>query len=131
MEVSGFIPIPPRPASRPRFTCRGRFAVAYTDKPYAEWIAAVVPMLKAQPVPEGWDPGVPLILSMDFQVLKPKTSKLLFPKPDLDNYEKAFMDAVTKAGHLWEDDSQVVSLRTNKLFVTEGEGIAFRLTPFA
>lgn len=131
MFVRATIPIPPKPASRPRFTCRGRFAVAYSDKPYAEWIASATALLKDVKVPQGWDTAAAFCMIVINKVLKPKTSKLTHPKPDVDNYAKSIMDAVTKAGHLWDDDCQVVSLRVSKMFVEDEaeEGVAFALIP--
>jgi len=54
-------------------------------------------------------------------VLPPyKTVKTPWPKGDIDNYEKAIWDIITKGGHIWKDDVQVCLSSTNKRF-TEGE----------
>lgn len=55
-----------------------------------------------------------LDVDLVFWCRKPKTSKLSFPKPDIDNYEKTILDAITKAGNLWHDDTQVVRLTSMK-----------------
>lgn len=130
MVVDIYLPLPPRPASRPRFTCRGRFAVAYTDKPYREWLDAAEALLKQQRMPEGWDTSLPVELEATFQITRPKTSKLLYPKPDIDNYQKALMDAITQAGHIWADDCQVVHVSAGKSFTADAdsEGILLRIT---
>lgn len=131
MNVKGRLNLPPRPASRPRFTCRGRFAVAYTDKPYREWLDAAEAELRQLPLPDGWDTAQPMHLTVVFKVQRPKTSKLTYPKPDIDNYEKAFLDAVTQSERIYDDDTQIVSLQSSKLFVTDEAdvGVAFEFIP--
>lgn len=131
MRVTGRLALPPRPASRPQFTCRGRFAVAYNDPKYKAWLADATELLALQPIPEGWDKDAPFAVRLRFNVLKPRTSKLLYPKPDIDNYEKSFLDAVTKVGTIWADDSQVIALPTAKRFVLDeaDEGILFNIRP--
>lgn len=130
MEVTIHLPLPPRPASRPRFTCRGRFAVAYTDKPYREWLDKAEVLLRQIEMPEEWDTSLPVELEAAFVVAKPKTSRLAYPKPDIDNYDKSLMDAITQAGHIWQDDSQVIASKTFKVFSDDDtrEGIHIRLT---
>lgn len=65
----------------------------------------------------------PLIAHMLF--LLPRPGRLIWKtramprtwatgRPDLDNYEKAVMDALN--GQLWDDDSQVVELHARKLY---------------
>lgn len=133
MQAEIFLPLPPRPATRPRFTCRGRFAVAYTDKPYREWLDKAADMLADTVMPTEWDKSSAFELHAQFQVLKPKTSKLSYPQPDTDNYVKGLMDAMTQAGHIWDDDKQVVSLTATKTFVDREDmvGINITLTPLS
>lgn len=129
MMLRGFIPLAPKPSARPRFTCRGRFAVAYTDKGYAAWLDNAASILKSIKLPEGWDETSPMALSVVFKVEKPKTSKLLYPSPDTDNYLKSFMDAVTKAGGIWSDDKQVIELvRVRKVFTTDPSEVGLHFT---
>jgi len=42
-------------------------------------------------------------------------------KPDADNLAKLVMDQITKSGRVWRDDSQVVSLRVEKLWASGNE----------
>jgi Holliday junction resolvase RusA-like endonuclease len=129
MLLSGVIPLAPKPAVRPRFTCRGRFAVAYSDKGYAAWLDSAASILRELPRPDDWDETLPFELGADFKVEKPKTSKLTYPKPDTDNYLKSLMDAVTKAGGIWLDDSQVVELgRVRKVFTTDPDEVGTHFT---
>lgn len=53
-------------------------------------------------------------------VIKPKSTKLLYPKPDVDNYAKAILDSLN--GHLWEDDSQIIELTIQKEWSTKKTG---------
>lgn len=130
MKFTGSLALPPRPASRPRFHCRGRFAVAYTDPKYRAWLDEAEAELRSHipNLPEDWDSGKAMALVLTFKVLKPKTSKLKFPKPDIDNYEKSFMDAVTQAEAFWNDDCQVVSLSSSKTFVTDEADVGIDFT---
>jgi len=54
----------------------------------------------------------PVEVEVFFYVKRPKTTKLEFPKPDLDNYLKAVLDLLQP--HVIADDSQVVSIITAK-----------------
>lgn len=129
MLFTGRLALPPRPASRPRFTCRGRFAVAYTDKPYRDWLDAAAAELSSLTLPDGWDTSRPMIMAVVFNVPRPKTSKLTYPKPDIDNYEKSLLDAITQAGGIWDDDCQVITLTSTKQFVTDDSkvGVSFSI----
>lgn len=91
---------------------RGRFATAYTPKPYRTWQEEAAAALALIPF-EGPIEG-PVEVELMFFALKPKTSKLTHPRPDIDNYEKSILDALTKDGRFWVDDSQVVSLSASK-----------------
>lgn len=65
-------------------------------------------------------PG-PLHLRCNFLLSKPKSTKATFPttRPDLDNFLKAVMDAGNDL--LWEDDSQIISIKVDKGY-TNGPG---------
>lgn len=121
---------------------RQRFAVhrgkvrCYIDKahPIHAW-KQLVKMFARQHKPKDWLLGEPVQLSILF-VLPRLTEKyhLFFadkPKErfpahqpafcvaDIDNLAKAVMDALN--GVLWEDDSQVWGLWTQKLYAADGE----------
>lgn len=112
------LPINPLPASRPRFRVvklrSGKFFVhTYTDAPYKAWLAEFNALWVEKPFEKF---NGPVRVELAFDVQKPRTSKLLYPKPDVDNYAKAVMDGLTQIG-MWGDDSQVVELRVMKRFV--------------
>lgn len=57
-------------------------------------------------------------LSVDIQFWLPAgTSRWFTSTPDLDNLEKAVLDAITQCGLVWHDDAQVVQLRSSKVGV--------------
>jgi Holliday junction resolvase RusA-like endonuclease len=118
----------PLPCPRPRIVVRGRFPSAYYPKPYTEWKAVVEQCLKAM-LNEGRLLAVtgPLCVTIYNVATRPKSTKLAYPKPDVDNYAKSVMDAMTKAG-LWEDDSQVVLLTSGKRWTEPTEAAHIRVT---
>lgn len=101
------IPVNPVPASRPRV---GRWGSYYTG-PYVVFRDSVQPVLRE--MFKGW---VPLDYCMSVTVgihpKKPKTSKLKYPKPDVDNYAKAVLDSCNEL--VWVDDSLIIELEVNK-----------------
>ena len=55
-------------------------------------------------------------------VIRPaRTTKLLFPKPDVDNYAKAPLDIITKAEGYWDDDHQIQTLLVGKRYALPDE----------
>ncbi len=96
---------------------------------YKKWKDAVAEFLKTTGVRVGASTVEVMIACL---VQKPKTSKLPFPKPDVDNYAKSVLDAATDAG-VWDDDTQVKSLTVHKDWHTcldpfeGGEGIVLHI----
>lgn len=110
------------PCPRPRVAVRGRFPHAYYPAAYKQWQKAFVKALG----PVGFRFEAPVSLWVEFGVHRPRTSKLVVPKPDIDNYLKALLDGLTAAG-VWKDDTQVSRVRASKLFVTGPGYIDLRL----
>lgn len=105
------VPLEPVPCPRPRMT---RFGAIYYPAKYSHWKAAasrIIPGLL-------WDAGLhspintEVQVSLHFFATRPRTTKLSYPKPDIDNYCKSVLDALN--GHAWEDDSQVIYLHASK-----------------
>ena len=71
--------------------------------------------------------SAPVAVTLAFVATPPKTTKLSFPNPDIDNFEKALFDIAT--GSLWDDDKQVVCTQTLKMWAQDGlePGIHFRV----
>ena len=107
-----FIPLNPVPASRPRVTRWG----VYYGKNYATWMKQAEKVITESSTTLSG----PLSVATELCVKKPKTSKRSFPRGDLDNYEKAIWDAITKKKY-WVDDDQIIESYSSKSF-TDGDG---------
>lgn len=98
------------PCPRPRV---GRFGAYYPAK-YNKWRKAF--HVELGRVVEGnlKPTSLPICVDLTFVVRRPKSTKLAYPKPDIDNYVKAVLDACN--GKLWQDDSQIVLIYASKLW---------------
>ncbi len=102
--------IDPVPCPRPRV---GRFGAYYPAK-YSNWRKKFQLEL-GRVVGKGFRPSKDfLFVDIVFTCKKPRTTKLTYPKPDIDNYAKSVLDACN--GVLWLDDSQIIHLYATKLW---------------
>ena len=101
--------IPGHPKERPRFSKHGTHT--YTPKKtvaYENYIR-----VNARKQMNGVKPLEDLIyVTFDFCFKKPKKTKLLTPKKDLDNLIKSTSDAMNKVCYL--DDTQIVNIVASK-----------------
>jgi Holliday junction resolvase RusA-like endonuclease len=105
-------PISPVAASRPRVSRWG----TYFTGTYKDFRAAAKPIIEA--VTKGHTPTESkLQVIVGIYPTKPKTSKLKYPRPDVDNYIKAILDLCN--GVIWDDDSQIVYLEATKEWATK------------
>jgi Holliday junction resolvase RusA-like endonuclease len=98
---------------------------------YATWKATVATLAKDVPeLPPADHLEAYCKVTMTHLALRPKTSKLAYPKPDVDNYAKSVMDALTESRVWWDDDDQVISLLTEKSWAKPGDpaGITVSVT---
>lgn len=105
----------PVPASRPNVTRWG----VYYGKNYNKFRTAAVPLAngyEGPALPEG-----PLVVMLEHVVTKPRTSRKLWPRGDVDNFDKGPLDAFTKSEKFWTDDDQVVGLIAFKRFAEVDE----------
>jgi len=111
-------PIESVPASRPRVTRWGvYFGKNYTR--FKKQAKEIIPrVLKESGVTEPLTQ--PLEVHFVFEVSKPRTSKLDFPRGDVDNYVKAIQDSLN--GHLYDDDKQIIKLTAEKTWSKEDKG---------
>ena len=111
------LPLNPMPAPRPRVTSKGW---TYYPKPYKVWrerAAAIIPDILSSAGLEAPIGGA-LGISVDFAATRPKTTKLPFPKGDLDNFLKT-LDCFN--GLLWDDDFRIVHIEAAKRWAPVGE----------
>lgn len=112
----------PKGSPRPRAFVRGGHASVYVPNVADDWKAcvrsAVDRAYDSPPMLEG-----PVRLSIVYRMPRPKAkikSVWHSKRPDLDNMDKATMDALSQAG-VWHDDSQVANKETGKVYAKENE----------
>lgn len=106
--------IEPVPASRPRMTRSGH---AYTAEPYRSFKDTLSNMIKLE-----WSRALidkPVVVDIEIHVRRPKTTKMEYPRPDVDNYAKAVLDSLT--GTVLEDDKSVTALHITKQWTKSPE----------
>ena len=108
-------PVNPVAASRPRV---GKFG-AYFTGPYKRFRQAAALVIN-QVLGRNFTPMTgKLAVDIECFVTKPRTSKLEYPRPDVDNYSKGILDSLN--AKLWEDDSQIAALYIHKQWAEVGE----------
>lgn len=124
-----FLGMEPFPAERTDCSCRGRFAKVYTKPKYRAWKTEAVEALNT--LAEGKDLSAvresPVTIWVEAIRARPKSTKLAAPLGDNDNIEKALWDAMSQAGHWWDDDRQIVENHTVKRWADEGETPGYRV----
>ena len=107
------LPICPQPTPRARVARWG----AYYPKKYQQYKSELKRL-----VTDRWGGPkfkTPVSCRFVFYIPKPKTTKLLCPKGDWDNYVKGVQDAMN--GVCFTDDTLVTRGQAEKLWVTGGE----------
>ena len=102
----------PVPAARARIP---RFGKPYYPKTYKGWIDGAVILLE----PSNLSIARPIVANVLFAVPRARTSKLIVPVGDGDNFEKAIYDMLTKKGYL-SDDKWITSASWKKRFLPTG-----------
>ena len=106
-------PISPVAASRPRVSKWG----SYYTGPYKTFRQDVQPVIVD--VLGEWTPmSGPIEVDIGVYPTKPRTSKLDYPRPDVDNYVKSVLDSCN--GIVWLDDSQIVKIVARKEWAEQG-----------
>lgn len=124
MKLTVVVPIDPMPCPRPRVRAFGKFATTYYPAPYKKWREEF-----ARHVPKRDAP-----MEGQFRVLiqswvkKARTSKLVRPVGDVDNYAKSVLDVLTDLNY-WPDDVEVVSVTSEKFFTDASPRIHIEITP--
>jgi Holliday junction resolvase RusA-like endonuclease len=121
--------VPPMAAPRPRARCLPGYkhAHVYKEPRYREWTEVVVKKLQERLGNREPYTG-PVSVWIRFAVQEPKKTSLPAPKPDLDNYIKAILDALTATKNVWADDTQVVEVIATKTWAPSN-GVVVHITP--
>ena len=120
--IEFFVAGEPKGQPRPRAAFHNGRARVYDPGTAENWKSQIA--LAAKPLVPDQPLDVPIKLKVDFYMPRPKAhfgkSGLKYgspvrhtKKPDLDNLEKAVMDALTEVG-IWRDDSLVCVKSTRK-----------------
>ena len=100
--------VSPVAASRPRI---GKHGAYYTGS-YKEFRKLAVPEVWRQ-IGEDFIPlEGPLKVCLNCCVTRPKNTKLLYPRGDVDNFVKSCLDSGN--GRIWLDDTQVIWIQATK-----------------
>ncbi|MAH44487.1 hypothetical protein CMI37_01580 [Candidatus Pacearchaeota archaeon] len=123
-EVDCVIPINPLPCPRPRITSKGW---AYYPKKYKAWKEEAETLIRETMKSFNFEEPFSGELSVVavFVCKRPKTTKLPRPKPDIDNYLKALLDAGN--GIAWKDDCIISGVGASKAWGKPGEEGCIRL----
>lgn len=118
-----FIPVKPMPASRPRISRYGNYyPKGYTD--FRKEIYRFFKTLKVKKI----DPDSAFKVILEIICKKPKKPSRPYPRGDVDNYVKAYLDSITYAQIAWDDDIQVVHLDATKRYQEQDEEYGALLT---
>lgn len=113
--LTAWLGLQPVPASRPRVSRWG----TYYSKTYATWRKA------AEEIMQDFDSGErltgPLVVITESLVRPAKSTKLSYPRGDVDNFIKGPLDVMTKSTDAWDDDNQVVASLSVKRFIEDDE----------
>lgn len=108
-------PISPVAASRPRVSRHG----AYFAGPYKVFRSDCVDVIDFVLGPDFQPYEQPIKVDVELFVRRPKTTKLVMPKADIDNFLKAVFDSLNKK--LWVDDNIIQSVYATKQWAEVGE----------
>tara|TARA_R100000008_G_scaffold25699_3_gene13867 strand:- start:1327 stop:1707 length:381 start_codon:yes stop_codon:yes gene_type:complete len=108
-------PISPVAASRPRVSRHG----AYFAGPYKIFRSECVDVIEFVLGPDFQPYEQPIKVDVELFIRRPKTTKLVMPKADIDNFLKAVFDSLNKK--LWVDDNIIQSVYATKQWAEVGE----------
>jgi Holliday junction resolvase RusA-like endonuclease len=122
-KIELFIPVKPVPASRPRVSRWGTyFSKNYED--FRNQCSLFLSKIKKQYPPQAGKFKVQIL----FICHKPANPANSYPRGDVDNFLKGPLDAITKAGMIWEDDIQITRLIGIKRYAKAGEQVGMKIT---
>nr|DAR29699.1 MAG TPA: Endodeoxyribonuclease RusA [Caudoviricetes sp.] len=122
----------PKPQPRPRACMRGKHAGIYDAGTANGWKYLIARTARDNAPEKPFDCAVGLSLvfvlprpknhylpatkSRPQETLRQNAPILNTTKPDIDNYVKAVMDALTDSQVIWRDDAQVVMISASKIY---------------
>lgn len=124
MTFKIFIPTKPTPASRPRISRYGN----YYPKGYTDFRKEIYRFLKTLQKDLTAIDKVAFKVELEFICKKPVKPSNKYPRGDVDNYVKAYLDSFTYAQLFWVDDIQVTELIASKRYQEDGEDYGAILT---
>lgn len=108
-------------------TKTGKVALVETaGKPLKDWRTTLTLSARQAATDAHWKPlEGPIGVTVTFHMPKPAKPRWWAPavRPDLDKLTRAVLDAITTAGNIWTDDSQVTELTARKEYGTPGATI--------
>lgn len=120
-----FVPVKPVPASRPRV---GRFGT-YFSKNYEtfrnECFNFLTKIKSMYPTN-----NKKYEVHIEFICKKPSKPANEYPIGDVDNYLKGPLDAITKVGMFWNDDTQITNLYGVKRYQKDNEEYGMKIDIF-
>ena len=108
-------PISPVAASRPRVSRHG----AYFAGPYKVFRNECIDVIEFVLGPEFKPYEQPIKVDVELFIRRPKTTKLVMPRADIDNFLKAVFDSLNKK--LWIDDNIIQSVYATKQWAEVGQ----------
>lgn len=119
-----FIPVKPQPASRPRISRYGNYyPKGYTD--FRKEIYRFFKTIKDEYIAVD---KVSFKVTLEIICKKPKKPTNEYPRGDVDNFVKAYLDSITYAQLAWVDDIQVTELIATKRYQNDGEDFGARIS---
>lgn len=100
---------------------------AYYTGPYKKFYEEVPKAIPESPIK--FEKGQAVEVFLGLHLPRPQKPANPYPKGDVDNYAKSVLDAITKNGTYWHDDSQVVHLHVWKTYTTGQTGFAVTINP--
>lgn len=132
MIIKFFVHGLPKAQPRPRACVRGNHASVYDAGTANDWKYSVARTARENAPEKPFSGPVALFITIylprpksHFHTGKKRGGELrrdapiyCTTKPDVDNYAKAIMDALTDSGVVWMDDAQVVDVNVRKLYAS-------------
>ncbi len=114
MQATYIFQIDPIAKGRPKFSTKNGFPRAYTPAKTRLYESNLKYIALKQHKGPKFEGAIDIYVA--FNLRKPKSVKNKFPicRPDLDNFLKC-LDSFN--GIIWEDDSQIVSIRAQKSYI--------------